>query len=227
MLEDATRDIVALIPARGGSKRIPRKNLKPLAGKPLIAYTIETAIAAGLQTVVVSTDDLEIAAEARNRGASVPFMRPTHLASDSASSVDVAIHCVNALDGDYEAIMLLQPTSPLRAPEDITQSLRLFKESRPEGVVSVCETHLRPHWVFALEDGFLKAPAVGEEGLHGPFYIVNGAIYIVRQEVLLEQRTFVPRLTVPYVMPKERSVDIDTMVDFRLAESLLHDTRSS
>lgn len=223
----ATCDVLAIIPARGGSRRLPRKNLKPLAGKPLIAYTIEAALMAGLRAVVVSTDDPEIAAEAENRGACVPFIRPAHLASDTATSVDVAIHCVNALDARYEAVMLLQPTSPLRAPEDITQSLQLYLESSPEAVVSVCATHLRPQWVFSLENGFLRAPASDGLECHGPFYVVNGAIYIVSLEALFEQRTFVPRLTIPYIMPRERSVDIDTAIDFRLAESLIRDTGPS
>lgn len=211
---------LVLIPARGGSKRLPGKNLKLLAGKPLIAHTIEAALEADLGLVVVSTDDPAIAQESRKFGAQVPFLRPPELASDTALSIDVAIHCLSVLNGKYETIVFLQPTSPLRKVEDIIRAMSIYEEHQPEAVVSVCESRLRPEWLFGVRDGYLQRLRGSELGTTR-FFTVNGAIYVVHQHTLVAQKTFLPEHTMPYVMPRERSVDIDTLLDFRFAEYLL------
>ena len=213
-------DTLVLIPARGGSKRLPGKNLKLLAGKPLIAYTIEAALEADLGLVVVSTDDPAIARESRKFGAHVPFLRPPELASDTALSIDVAVHCLNTLGGKYATVIFLQPTSPLRKCEDIVGAMSIYEEHQSEAVVSVCESRLRPEWLFEVRDGYLQESNARKSNVTR-FVSVNGAIYIVDQHILIAKRTFLPERTMPYVMPQERSVDIDTLLDFKIAEYLL------
>ena len=215
---------------------MPRKNVLPLGGKPVIVWTIEAALAAGcVDRVVVSTDDEEIAAVSREAGAEVPFVRPTSLAQDTSGHMDTVIHAVQWLaeHGAYapEYVMLLQPTSPLRTAEDIESAWRLAVERDADSVISVCETHQHPHLVRKIgEDGTLVdfvtgSPAPGSSERRRqelpPAYFENGAIYLTKRDVLLEQRTFCPVRTYPYVMPPERSLQIDDAWDFKLAEAAL------
>ena len=160
---------LGLITARGGSKGIPRKNVRMLAGKPLIAWTIEAALHAGvLDAVVVSTDDEEIAAVAREAGAEVPFIRPPELAKDSTPGLDPVLHALDALPS-YDAVLLLQPTSPLRSPDDIRACLRLAAESVAASVVSVCEPQAHPFWTYRLlEDGRLQPMFEGATATRRP-----------------------------------------------------------
>ncbi len=229
--------IVAVLPARGGSKGIPRKNIKLLAGKPLIAWTIEAALAArSVDLVLTSTDDEEIAQVARKNGAQVPFLRPLELASDTASSEDVALHALSWLQqnerSQVEFVLLLQPSSPLRSAEDIEAAIALQRDKRADAVVSVCETSHPFQWFKNLGPNRELLPWQTGAGPSRrqdarPVYQLNGAIYLVRSSVVLKEKTFFPERTFGYLMPPEKSLDIDTPWEFYLAELILKDQRGS
>jgi len=229
--------IVAIIPARGGSKGVPRKNVKALAGKPLISWTIEAALAARqVARVMVSTEDPEIAEVARRSGADVPFVRPVELASDTATSIDVAVHALDWLRQTEHAepavVLWLQPTSPLRTTDDVEAAVALQSERQAPAVVSVCATTHPPQWLKRLGSGGELLPwHAGEEPERRqdatPTYQLNGAIYLIQTSVLLQQRTFVPAGAVAYIMPPERSLDIDTPWDFHLAELILKEKHAA
>ena len=226
--------VVGIITARGGSKSIPKKNIVDLAGKPLIAWTIEAALQSdGLSRVIVSTDDEEIAHVARVSGAEVPFMRPPELARDDSSHMSVLIHAVEWLllsdQAKVDYVMLLQPTSPFRLAEDIDQSIRLALQKEADSVVSVCETFSHPYLAKSITtDGKLQDFGSKPEGYLRrqalpPVYVLNGAIYLIRRDVLLEQQVIYTDRTYAYVMPQERSLDIDTPWDLNLANLILKD----
>lgn len=216
----------ALIPARGGSKGIPRKNILRIAGKPLIAWTIEAARAApGIAAVVVSTEDEEIAAVSRAAGAEVPFMRPATLATDEAPGIDPVLHAIDQLP-HHESVLLLQATSPLRNSADIEGLLALATSSGAPAIVSVRQPHDHPQWMYRMDgqkvlSPLADAPPADRRQDLPPIYALNGAMYFARTGWLRQQRTFVGPGTLGYVMPAERSVDIDTMLDWKIAELLL------
>lgn len=232
--EEEIDPVLALITARGGSKGLPGKNIRTLAGKPMIAWSIEAARASGVvDRVVVSTDDAEIARVARDWGAEVPFLRPAELAGDNAAHVPVVLHALDWLAGHDgyrpELVLLLQPTSPLRTAVDIRDAVSLYRKNRPQAVVGVCEPSHHP-WLIKTEDeeGWLKDFVVKPAGYLPRqklpnVYAVNGALYLISVEALRELETFTPPHTLPLVMPAERSVDIDTEHDLRLAEFLLRE----
>lgn len=218
--------ILGLIPARGGSKGIPRKNIKLMAGKPLIVWTIEAAMRCRrLDAVVVSTDDDEIAAVARHAGAQVPFMRPAALAMDTTPGLDPVLHALDSLPG-HDAVLLLQPTSPLRSASDIDACLDMALSRDAPSVVSVCQVDSHPLWVFRMDgnDGLQRylsdAPPARRQDLPSA-YALNGAMYYARTAWLREHRAFVGPGTLGLAMPPERSVDVDTAFDWRVAEMLL------
>lgn len=217
---------LALIPARGGSKGIPRKNIRPLAGKPLIAWTIEAAMATpGIERVVVTTEDDEIAAVAREWGGDVPFMRPAELASDEAPGIAPVLHAIAELPDDDDVI-LLQPTSPLRETAHITGLLEFAREKSATSVVSVREVDDHPSWMFHRgESGSLERYARFDEAARrqdlSELYTLNGAMYWITRDRLLATEALVAEDTLGFVMDSESSVDIDTMLDWRLAETLL------
>lgn len=217
--------VIALIPARGGSKGIPRKNIAPIAGRPLIAWTIAAALAARVDAVVVSTDDAEIAEIARQTGADVPFLRPAALAQDDTPGLDPVLHALDELPG-YDVVMLLQPTSPLRGTSDIDAALELKTVTGAASVVSVSEAATHPYWTYAIaEDGRMSplidvAKVMRRQDL--PIvHALNGALYVADADWLRRGRRFVDADTRAYVMPQERSVDIDTPFDWLVAEALL------
>ena len=217
---------LALIPARGGSKGIPRKNIREIAGKPLIAWTIEAARAAeGVERVVVSTDDEEIADVAREWGADVPFMRPSELASDEAPGVAPVLHAIDQLP-DHDALVLLQPTSPLRTAAHIRDMLAFAQQRGASSVVSIREVGDHPAWMFRRDaDGMLhryesSANATRRQDL-SELYTLNGAMYWIETQRLRETKALVSDDTLGFTMDAESSVDIDTMLDWRLAEVLL------
>lgn len=225
---------VGLITARGGSKSIPRKNVLPLAGKPLIAWTIEAALRApGLSRLIVSTDDEEIARVAREWGAEVPFMRPPELAQDNSPHLDVLTHALSWLDANdkskLDCLMLLQPTSPLRTTEDIEAVLAMASEKEADAVISVapCESH--PYLTKQImPDGKLQDFIDRPHGylprqILPPVYSLNGAIYLLRRELLLERREWFTNRTYAYIMPPERSYDIDSPWDMHLVNLILRD----
>jgi CMP-N,N'-diacetyllegionaminic acid synthase len=224
--------IIGLITARGGSKSIPGKNIKPLAGKPLIAWTIEVALQCKeLSRLIVSTDNKKIAEVARQWGAEVPFIRPAELAQDDSSHIAVVLHAIHWLkekEGfcpDY--IMLLQPTSPFRTVEDMLKAIKLAKDQHAVAVISVCEAAKHPYKTYKIiENGTLEyfissnieykyrqaLPKVYEE---------NGAIYLNECLSLRQDKTFLPQGAIAYVMPQERSLDVDTPWDFYVADLVL------
>lgn len=223
--------LLALIPARGGSKGIPRKNIKPLAGKPLLGWTIEVARQAGsVDRIVVSTEDDEIAAVARELGAEVPFMRPAALSADDTPGIEPVIHALEQLP-EVDWVLLLQPTSPLRAVEDIEGIVQLCLERDAPSAVSVTAVDKHPYWMYQrdeqdrLEPMIPDQPAITRRQDLPPAYALNGALYLARRDWLLEQRRFVGPDTVGYIMPQERSVDLDTPRDWYWVEFLIEQER--
>ena len=191
--------ILALITARGGSKRLPKKNIRDLGGKPLISWSIEIATGlADICDILVSTDDTEIKDIAENYGAYVPWLRPNELANDNATSVDVAIHALNWYEKNcckVDGLMLLQPTSPFRTKEIIKKGIQQFKKNNYQPVVAVTQTHAHPKWTFKIEDAMLK-PYLDKHGLNARSqdldlaYVVNGSFYLISPACLREQKSF-------------------------------------
>lgn len=224
--------VLGIILARGGSKGIPRKNVQPAGGKPLIAWTIEAGLRSGaLARLIVSTDNDEIAAVSREWGAEVPFQRPAALAQDDTGSIETTIHAVEFMADrhDYrpEYVLLLQPTSPLRTAEDIKGAVRLARERQADGVVSVTAAHSHPYWMKTIgEDGVLRdflkpeRPYTRRQDLP-PVYFIDGALYLVRRDVLLERRTFYTDRTYAYVMPADKTLDVDSPWDLMVADLVL------
>lgn len=222
-------NICTIITARGGSKGIPRKNIKNLNGKPVLAYSIEPSVASDfIKKTYVTTEDEEISEISKKFNAEV-IERPQELAKDTSSSVDVILHALDYLeekDSLPDFFVLLQPTSPLRTTEDIDNSINLFIDNECDALISVCEIDHTSMLSLALENKFL-VPNCDEEFLNKrrqdlpTYYSPNGAIYITTPKSLRKNRTFIPKKTIPYVMPKERSVDLDTPFDFKLAEFIL------
>lgn len=223
--------IMGIIPARGGSKGLPRKNIRSLLGKPLIAWTIEQALSSKyIDRVIVSTEDKEIAETSKKYGAEVPFMRSKELSSDDAKVIDVVTHVINKLEMSnnfYDVIILLQPTSPLRTSKDIDNSVELLFLQNAQAIISVCDVEHHPYWTNILPSGgcmkdFLKPEIINKNRQDLPiFYRLNGAIYLAYSDYLKAHRNFFGEKTYAYIMPKERSIDIDYEIDFKLAEILL------
>jgi len=218
--------VLALVPARGGSKGIPGKNIIPLGGKPLIAWTIEAATAVdAIDRLIVSTDDEAIARVAQDYQCEVPFMRPAELAADDTAGIDVVLHALDELD-HFDIIVLLQPTSPFRTAAHIDGAMRLLMEQRAPSVVSVAQSAKPPEWLYYTDDnGRLEPMLKGREDLSRrqdskPVFYLNGAIYVARTEWLREQGGFVGDDTVAYVMPAESSIDIDEPWDLQLAAAI-------
>ena len=225
---------IGVIPARGGSKGVPRKNIVPLLGKPLVAYTIEAALASQLLTdVVVSTEDKEIAQVCRELGAPVPFMRPAELATDTAPSLPVVQHAVREMEErtsrPYDVIIKLQPTTPLRLATDIDAGIQLLLDTGADSVISVADVGgyhpLRMKRIVG-ENILINYVDQGYEDMRPrqqlpPVYVRSGDLYIARRNVVMEQNTMVGRDCRAYVILPERSVNVDTEFDLILAEYLL------
>lgn len=219
---NGTKGVLGLITARGGSKGLPRKNLLPVGGKPLIGWTIEAALKSGvIDRLVLSSDDDEIIQVAKACGCDVPFSRPVGLANDTASSIDVVLHALGQLPG-YEYLVLLQPTSPLRTAADIDAAFKLLKSTGAPSCVSVCEAEQSPYWMFRIKDGGKVERLLSEEGSASrrqdlpPICVLNGAIYIARVDWLQQSKNFLGEGCVAYVMSKEHSLDIDNADDFEV-----------
>ena len=231
--------VLAVITARGGSKGLPRKNVRPLAGKPLIVHTIEAALGLGarLHRLIVSTDDEEIAAISRAAKSDVPFLRPPGLARDDTPSLPVVQHATGFVEAQesrpFDWILLLQPTSPLRTTQDLEAALDLASDGKASAVISVFEANdSHPLKMNVVEDGLLRpydprrAEGVRRQDFTPPVYKTNGAVYLVRRDVLMEDDSLWGDAPRPLVMPAERSLDIDTELDFALAELLLERSRA-
>lgn len=215
---------LGIIPARGGSKGIPDKNKRIMCGEPLIAWTIRAAQNANsVDEIVLTTDDEEIAEIARDLGVVVPFMRPAGLAQDDTPGIDPILHALSMVQG-FDATMILQPTSPLRTATDIDAVAALAKKA--SSVVSVCLNREPIQWSFTIEgNGSLKQVWSGDMAVRRQdvpeTYALNGAVYFCDIPWLLSGGSLIGNNTVPYVMPPERSVDIDTNFDWMIAEFLL------
>ena len=223
---------LGIVTARSGSKGILDKNITPLAGRPLVVWTLQAASeAALLGRLVLSTDSEKIASVAAEASGVEIIKRPSDLAQDDTPHVDVLLHILDELDGEGSAtpsyIVLLQPTSPLRTGADIDAAIRLAYESDAPAVVSVCEADTHPYLTYRLDEAghlipFIDAP-VGYRRRQSlpPAYAPNGAVYVIRVDVLRRERTLYPAGTLASPMPRERSVDVDTELDLRVAEMMI------
>lgn len=223
--------VLGIVPARGGSRAIPGKNVADLGGLPLLAWTARAAAGSTLARCVLSTDDAEIADAGRAAGLDVPFQRPAELATDAASSLDVALHALSHVESEgdegYDAVMLLQPTSPFRTRDDIDRAIALLGETGADSVISVVDVggH-HPARMKRIEDGRLIDPPYVETVENQPrqelepLFIRNGAIYLTRVEVL-RTRSFRGRDARALIMSPERSINIDVPLDLLLARSIV------
>ncbi len=220
--------ILAIIPARGGSKGIKNKNIAALAGKPLLQWTIEAAKKSKyVDRIVLSSDDPEIQGIAELLGCEVPFTREAHLATDEASTIDVLVDVLERVAG-FDVVVLLQPTSPLRTAEDIDSCLNLMMQDGAPSVVSLCEVEDHPALVVKFQNEnqitpFLPHPSsqsLRRQDLPGAFRL-NGAVYAAKIHWLFRERSFTAQGSVGFVMPKRRSIDIDDCDDLFTAEQLL------
>ncbi len=219
-------NVLGLIPARAGSKSIPKKNLVDLGGRPLIAWTIEAAMNSSLSRVIVSTDSNEIAAVCKSFGAEVPYMRPEEISKDDSLSIDVVIHALDTLKEEFDSVMLLQPTSPFRAVSDINNAVQLLAEADSVISVKAVEGMHPARMKFINTDGYLVDPVFAEEVENmprqqlAPLYIRNGAIYLTKTDSI-SQRTFKGTKSKALIMPSLRSTNIDTEFDLQIARALL------
>lgn len=222
---------LAIIPARSGSKGLKNKNIKLLNGKPLLAYSIDVAKDSNLfDEIMVSTDSAEYADIAREFGANVPFLRSSDLSDDISSTWDVVkdvIYRYKSLGVEFDTVTLLQPTSPLRTSNDLTEGYLIMIEKNANFVVSVCETDHSPLLANTLPDnhsmeGFIKPEVAKLPRQKIPtFYRINGAIYIVKVNYLLNTSDIYSDKCFAYIMKKENSIDIDDLLDFSIAEVLI------
>lgn len=226
--------VLGLIPARGGSKGVPRKNLKPLNGQSLIAYTIKAALAsAALSKVVVSTDDEEIATESKKQGAEVPFIRPAHLAEDASPTIDTVVHALNYFrekGEQFDAVCLLQPTVPFRASESIDKSIEQFISANADSLISVRQIphQFNPHWAFeeSAESGMLQI-ATGEKEIISQrqklpkSYFRDGSIYLTKATIIKEKKSLYGNRITYLENEGEPLINIDTPEDWKRAEEYI------
>ena len=221
------KTFLAIIPARGGSKRLPRKNILDLCGKPLISWSIEAALKSKyISKVVVSSDDEEILNISSNFGADI-IKRPYELANDTATTFDAIKHTINNLE-KYDYIVLLQPTSPLRNEKHIDEAIELLEEKQADAIVSVCEMDHSPLWSNTLPEdgnmrGFLREEILNKRSQDlEKYYRLNGAIYICKTDKLLENKSFFLKDNIfAYIMDRKSSIDIDEEIDFLFAEIVI------
>ncbi len=224
--------VLGIVTARGGSKGVPRKNIRPLAGKPLIAWTAESAKASRLARTILSTDDEEIAAAGRAAGLETPFMRPPELATDAAPTLPVLQHAVRFLEavGDrYDAICLLQPTNPFRAPGLIDACIERFAAANADSLVTVLPVpaEYNPHWVyFEHADGTMhlatgEAVPIPRRQALPPAYHREGSVYLMKRDVLMEQGSLYGARLLGHPVDPATCVNIDTEADWARAEALL------
>ncbi|TKI58592.1 acylneuraminate cytidylyltransferase family protein [Brevibacillus antibioticus] len=227
------KSVLAMIPARGGSKGVSRKNIRQLSDKPLIAWSIEEAKKSKyIDRLVVSTEDIEIAEIAKAWGAEIPFMRPMELALDTTPGIDPVLHTIEMLP-NYDYIVMLQPTSPLRTAEDIDRCLECCINQDANACVSVTLTDKSPYWMYQLsEENALLPVIVSDKPVlrrqDAPdVYVLNGAVYVARTSWLKNTKSFLHEETIGYPMPKDRSVDVDTMMDILIIETILREKKKS
>lgn len=226
-----TAKYLAIVTARSGSKRLPGKNVRDLCGKPLFVWSVLAGLTCPeVGRTIVSTDSPEYQRIAVDAGADCPWLRDPTLAADSTSSADVIKEVLDRLGEEvkqYRGLVLLQPTSPLRTAEDISGALGLFEAHKAPAVVSVSEAECPPAWMGQLPDSLVMDEFVPGQfrGMRnqnlGPWYRLNGAVYVIGIEEFRREHGFMPCGTLGYVMPRERSIDVDTAFDFKLASLLM------
>jgi len=222
------KTFLAIIPARGGSNRLPNKNILPLADKPMLLWTVESAIQSKhLDEIVLSTDSDDIIKVVENYNIKI-IKRPSELASDTAKTIDVVKHVIDNIDKDYEFIILLQPTSPLRTSKHIDEAIEQLINLKADALISVSEVDHSPLWCNILPEdlnmeNFIPEDIKNKRSQDLPkFYRLNGAIYICKTEKLMEENTFFLKKNVyAYIMDKINSVDVDEELDFKLAEIII------
>ncbi|MEA3315592.1 MAG: acylneuraminate cytidylyltransferase family protein [Campylobacterota bacterium] len=221
------KTFLAIIPARGGSKRLPNKNILDLKGKPLIAHTIEASLKSKyINKVIVSSDNDNILNISKEFGADT-IKRPDILANDTSTTFDAIKHTIENTE-KYDYIILLQPTSPLRDENNINEAIELLEEKKADAIVSVCEMEHSPLWSNTIDDtlsmkNFLKDEVINKRGQDlEKYYRLNGAIYIIDTNKLLENKSFILKENIyAYIMDRENSIDIDEKIDFKIAEVLI------
>ncbi|OPX96498.1 MAG: N-acylneuraminate cytidylyltransferase [Syntrophorhabdus sp. PtaB.Bin027] len=221
--------IYGIIPARGGSKGVPKKNIQFIAGKPLIYYTIIAGLGSRyINKLIVSTDDDKIFQVAESFGA-IAWKRPENISGDDSPTIDTVLHVLeqcNIKENEPEIVVLLQPTSPLRTSSDIDSALELFMKNDCDSVISVVQTDHPPFWNMILEGKYLKS-LMGQKYFTmrrqelPVTYIPNGAIFIASTQTLKIQHTFYGQKTIPYIMSTERSIDIDSKFDLYIVEEIM------
>lgn len=220
------KSVLGVILARGGSKELPRKNVREMAGKPLIAWTIEDGHQSEyVDRLILSSDDEEIMRVGKEWGGEVPFQRPAALAEDNTSSIDALLHAVNEMP-PHDLTVLLQPTSPLRVAADVDAVLRQCIDTGAPACVSVVESGKPPQWMYTIDSNYHLHSILPDKEIERrqeaqSTYVLNGAVYAGRTEWLQRTRTFRTDETVAYEMPPERSKDVDDQTDFICAEALL------
>jgi len=221
------KKILAIVPARGGSKGVPGKNIKMAGGKPLIAWVIDAAKKSKyIDRLILSSDDNEIIRIAQKYKCEVPFKRPAALAQDKSLTADAIVHALNELSG-YDYVVLLQPTSPLTQTRDIDGCIEFCINSVADAVVSVTQPDKSPYWMFNMGERNTLSPVLGKAYLNQPrqalppVYVPSGAIYIAESRWFLEHKSFYSDATLGYVVPRERSLDIDTALDFKIFETIM------
>lgn len=219
--------VLAVIPARGGSKGVPRKNIRELAGKPLIAWTIEEAKKSKYITkLILSSEDDEIIGVAKAYGCDVPFKRPIELAQDDTAGIDPILHAIEQCPG-YDYVIMLQPTSPLRTAEDVDGCIEHLLNSQAELCVSVTEPSKSPYWMYTLSEDSVMRPLIEQDKLIvrrqdlPKVYALNGAVYVGKIDTVVKERSFITDGTIGFIMPAKRSFDIDTEMDFNICENIL------
>lgn len=222
--------ILGIIPARGGSRRIPKKNIIPLRGEPLISYTIKAALKSKkIDRLVVSTDDKEIAKVSKDYGAEV-IMRPEYLARNETPTLPVIRHVIEELEkSNYspDMVMILQPTSPMRTSVDIDKAIGMMLKKRVKSLVSVCPANENARWMYMIRRGKIEPFTKTEKQQikqTPQVYKKNGAIYLAKKDTLMKNDKVFDRGSLAFVMPKERSIDIDEPIDLEMVEMLLRKT---
>lgn len=223
------KKILCVIPARGGSKRLPGKNIKLLLGKPLIGYAIAAAKNSKyIDRIIVSTDSEDIAAVAKQEGADVPFLRPAELATDTATIVPAYQHAVTAVEAGtpYDLVVLVQPTVPGVLAKDIDAAIEKIIEAGTRSCITTCEIIDRPEFMYRVGEGGMLTPytdvPAGRTQDMKPLYRVNGAVYVTERNTLMDKGLIIDNQSCAGVlMPRERSMDIDTELDFTVAEAVL------
>ena len=227
------KSVVSVIPARGGSKGLPGKNIKLLHGKPLISWTIEQALSSNyIDNVVVSTDSINIANVAKDSGAEVPFIRPDNLATDDASTFPVVQHCINhylSLGQSFDYLVLLEPTSPLRKRHDIDNMLSILDRNAliADSIVSLGETHAHPSILKALNNDFVSnylkssnTSSLRRQDL-SPVYFPYGVAYVVKSDVLEKEKCFYTRKCLGYLIERWQNYEVDDLCDFLCIEAMM------